>query len=342
MKKRKVWAAGAVFLLAMMTGCGSNKSDLSWNENTDTNFSDYGIYSDYSYSGEAADYEYAEDYESGAVAESGNQAEQVEESAEATGRKLIRTVDLEVETEEFESVLSQVEQKVSALGGYVEDSSLYQGSMYSRYSSRTADYTIRIPQDRLDEFIQIVEEGTNVTYKQNSVQDITLSYVDLKSHKEALEAEQTRLLELLDMAEDMSDVLAIEDELTNVRYQIESMESQLRTYDNQVDYATVNLYISEVERLTELPDESAWSRITTGFSNSLYSIGTGAKELGIWILIKLPYLLLWGIVILIVVLVIRKIRKKRRLKKQERTSGKTGNASPQAAPAMQNDPNVKQ
>lgn len=316
MKKRKIVAAGMFALMVCMTGCGSSKSDMALNEYTASAGSDYGVYTDYA--DNAMEYDYGEEMSQETVGTADGQAEQVGENAQSTERKLIKTVNLDVETEDFEGVLAQVEQKVSELGGYVEDSSLNQGSIYSSYHNRNADYTIRIPEQRLDEFVQIVEEGTNVTYKQNSVEDITLSYVDLKSHKEALETEQTRLLELLEQAEDMSDILAIENELANVRYQIDSMESQLRTYDNQVDYATVHLYISEVERLTEIPDESVWSRIATGFSNSIYNIGVGLREAGIWVVINLPYLVLWGIVIFIVVLIIRKIRKKRRMKKQKK------------------------
>lgn len=316
MKKKRIMAAGMLALMVCMTGCGSSKSDMALNEYAAYDSSDYGVYTDYA--GDSMDYDYSAEMSQENIGTTTGQADSVGESAQTTQRKLIRTVNLDVETEDFEGVLSQVEQKVSELGGYVEDSRMNQGSVYSKYSNRNADYTIRIPEQRLNEFVQVVEEGTNVTYKQNSVEDITLSYVDLNSHKEALETEQTRLLELLEQAEDMSDILAIENELSNVRYQIESMESQLRTYDNQVDYATVYLYINEVERLTEIPDESVWSRITTGFANSIYNIGIGLREAGIWILINLPYLILWGIVILIIVLIIRKIRKKRRMKKQKK------------------------
>ena len=70
----------------------------------------------------------------------------------------------------------------------------------------------------------------------------------LQSHKKALLAEQESLLSMMEQAESIEDIIAINEQLTDVRYQIESMESQLRTYDNQVDYSTVNLYIDEVER----------------------------------------------------------------------------------------------
>ena len=315
MRKRKLVVAGICGLLLCMTGCGKSSSDAAMNETAASADYGYGVYSDYGYSEEMPE-EYVED----TMGESDGQADTVGENAQTTERKLIRTVEMDVETQNFENILNQVEQKVTELGGYVENSSLNQNSMYSQYRNRSAEYTVRIPEERLDEFVQMVEEGTNVTYRQNSVEDVTLSYVDLESHKEALETEETRLLELLEQAEDMADILAIESQLSNVRYQLDSMESQLRTKDNQVDYATIYLYISEVERLSEIPDETAWSRITTGFVNSIYDIGVGIREAAIWFVIHLPYLLVWGIVITGAVLIVRLIWKKchrRKMKKAE-------------------------
>ena len=68
---------------------------------------------------------------------------------------------------------------------------------------------------------------------------MTLQYVDLESHKKALTTEQDRLIELMEQAETVEDIITIEGRLSEVRYQLESMESQLRTYDNKIDYSTV-------------------------------------------------------------------------------------------------------
>mgnify|MGYP002226154573 CR=1 FL=1 len=85
---------------------------------------------------------------------------------------------------------------------------------------------------------------------------MTLTYVDLQSHRDALQTEQERLLQLLEQAESIEDIITIEQRLSDVRYQLESMESQLRSYDNQVDYSTVYLYIDEVEVYTPVEEET--------------------------------------------------------------------------------------
>lgn len=193
-----------------------------------------------------------------------------EETAATADRKLIKTVNMDVETREYDKLLSAVENKVTELGGYIESLDAYNGSTYYSYrSTRNANLTIRIPKDRLEEFQNTVSELGNVTSRSENVQDVTLTYVDLQSHRDALQTEQERLLQLLEQAESIEDIITIEQRLSDVRYQLESMESQLRSYDNQVDYSTVYLYIDEVEVYTPVEEETTWERISAGFMDML-------------------------------------------------------------------------
>ena len=66
-------------------------------------------------------------------------------------------------------------------------------------------------------------------------------------------------------------IITLEDRMSTVRYQLESMESQLRTYDNMVDYSTVHMNIQEVKELTPVieEEETAWERFVNGFKESL-------------------------------------------------------------------------
>lgn len=252
--------------------------------------------------------------------------------AAATDRKLIKTVNMDVETREYDKLLTAVENKVSELGGYIESLDAYNGSVYNSYrSTRNANLTIRIPKERLDDFLNTVSDLGNVTNRSENVQDVTLTYVDLESHRDALQTEQERLLQLLEQAESIDDIITIEQRLSDVRYQLESMESQLRSYDNQVDYSTVYLYISEVEVYTPVEEETTWERISEGFLDSLKSIGEGVKEAAIWFVIHIPYLVIWAVVILIIVLILKKIKKRtKRIKEAEKK--KQAEPSQNAAP----------
>lgn len=234
--------------------------------------------------------------ESGATAMGTTAEPDTSASATATDRKLIKTVDMDVETQEFDNLLSTIENQVNELGGYIESMNTYNGSRYYTYSytysdPRNADMTIRVPKDKLNAFLSTVTDNSNVVRRSENVEDVTLAYVDLESHRDALRTEQTRLLELLEKAESLEDIITIEQRLSEVRYQLESMESRLRTYDNQVDYSTVNLTIEEVEVFTPVEEETVGERISRGFSDSWESIGNGLVEFGVWFVINLPYMI---------------------------------------------------
>lgn len=232
-----------------------------------------------------------------------------------SNRKLIRTARLEVETKEFEPSMSSLEDQVRELGGYIENMDIYNGSRYSGDGTKYADLTLRIPEGKLEGFLDSVSRLCNVVRRSDSVEDVTLTYVDMESHRDALRTEQTRLLELLEKAENLEDILTIEERLTNVRYRLESMESSLRTIDNQVEYSTVHLKVSEVKELTPAAEETIWQRISEGFLGSLGQIGHGAAEVCIWLLVNLPHLIIWAALTAAIVLIIRRNRRKRAEKK---------------------------
>ena len=225
-------------------------------------------------------------------------------------QKWISTIYLDAETEDMTPLLTQIDKKVAELGGYMEEREVRNGSQYSSYRNRYANLIIRIPVGKVDEFVQQVSGVSNVISTNETVENITLTYVATESRVNALKAEEERLLELMAQAENMSDLLEIEARLTDVRYELENMTSQLRRYDNLVDFATVHLSIDEVKVLTPVEEETVWQRISGGFVESLKGVGTFALELMIWIVVKLPYLVFIGAIVFVVVLLIKKNRKK--------------------------------
>ncbi len=245
--------------------------------------------------------------------------EESDAASQQSNRKLIRTVNMTVETREFDSVMGTIEQRITDLGGYIENMDSYNGSAYSSYrSNRSSTMTIRIPADQMNAFLSEVSEISNVTRRSENVQDVTLDYVDLASHKKTLQAEHDRLLQLLEQAESIEDIITIEQRLSNVQYQIESMESQLRTYDNKVDYGTVHLEVDEVQELTPVEEETLWERISGGFVDDLKRIGNGALEILVWLLIHIPTLALWILIIVLFLLWVKWIYKRNNKKTEKK------------------------
>lgn len=294
----------SLILVISLAACGSS-----------TNPADGGNYANkYAYTEDAAapaevpEAEYwiddyaAYDEEAYSSSESGTGAV----DAKPTGRKLIKTYHLDVQTLEFDALIKTLEQKVTELGGYVEDSSI-SGNSINYKSNRYANYTIRIPSKKSGDFLTCVEGEATVTSKSESVNDITLGYVDTESRISSLQTEYDRLLELLGQAENVDTIITLESRLSEVRYQLESYKSQLRTYDNQVDYSTFNVYISEVQRVTQTEQETVWQRIGAEFSDSIYNVWEGLKDFFVFLIGGLPYFLVIALVIWILVLIIKLI-----------------------------------
>ena len=228
------------------------------------------------------------------------------------GRKWIVTMDMSVETQDLDAALSQLSDQIGGFEGYVENQNIHNGSSYSGRRYRSANLTIRIPVEKAEEFTAQVGDICHVVSQNKQQEDVTLTYVATESRLNALKTEETRLLELLAQAEDMSDLLQIEARLTDVRYELESVTSQLRVLENQVDYATIHLFIEEVRDYTDTEeDKTVWQRISGGFVDSLRGIATGALELAIWTLANLPYLVLFGGIGFAIVVIVKKFRKRK-------------------------------
>ena len=303
-------ASFLAFLL--LAGCGAAGSSY------DTDYSQGSSINSSPSSSEAAyDYGYdnynGEMYETEPEESGGKSTGDSDISSAVSERKLIRTVNMNVETKEqdYDRFLATLQDEVQSLGGYIENMDSYNGSSYGDYrSSRNANLTLRIPKDRLDGFLNLVSDIANVVRRSESVDDVTLTYVDMASRRNALRTEQERLLELLEQADTIEDILTIENRLSDVRYQLESMESRLRTMDNQVDYSTVYLYVSEVRELTPVVERTVWERISYGFKGSLEEIGDGTVDIFVWVLVNLPYLVLWIVFFAVVIILIKKFWKK--------------------------------
>lgn len=234
-------------------------------------------------------------------------------------RKLIRNVSMNLETREFDALTKSISDAVTFFGGYMEQADVSGNSLYwsDERSSRYSNITARIPENKLDAFLTEVSSQGNVTYKNESVQDVTLQYTDITSRKKTLQMEQERLWELLEKAESVDAVIALEARLSEVRYQLESIESQLRTLDNQIVYSTVYLSIQEVQVLTSTDPDTIPVRIQKGLSRSFNTLKISSVDFLVWFISSLPILAVFAVLVFIAVIILKKPLKRRKTRKQK-------------------------
>ncbi len=303
MKRNRMLALllALVMLAGLLTACGSKNTEVM-----------YGM-------DQAAPMEEPmamEEMASDALTESGTGSS----TALPENRKWIITVDMSAETEDLDALLTALDEKILALNGFVQDQSIYNGSTYSSRRYRSASLTVRIPAEDVDKFTEDMAGIANVVRNNKTLQDVTLTYVSTESRVKALETEEARLLELMAQAETMSDLLEIESRLTDVRYELESFTTQLRTYDNQIDYATIYLSIEEVQEYTPVAEKTTWERIRDGFISSLKGLKDGIVEVFVWVVVNLPYLVVYAALALVIFLGVQSARKRRAARKNPPTA----------------------
>ena len=243
-------------------------------------------------------------------------------------RKWVITMNIDTETEDLDGALDSLNRQIRELNGYVQEQNIRNGSTYSSSRYRSASLTVRIPAEQLDIFTSSLTEFTNVVSSSRSAEDITLSYVDTETRITALETERDRLLELMEQAETMSDLLEIESRLTDVNYELERYGSRLRTMDNQVSYATIYLSVREVKEYTPVAEQTLWEKISSGFLDSLKGLGNGIVNFFAWIVIKLPYLVVYGLILWGLGILIRRWRRRRTARKAAKKANNTPPKSP--------------
>lgn len=294
----------AIVICSLFAGCGSNSKGLS---------ADAAAPMAREMAAEEASYGSAA---GNSLTDSGSTSSSVMPES----RKWIITMYLSAETDDLDAMTAALDEKIASMKGYVEDQNVYNGSAYSGRRYRNASLTIRIPAEDADSFTQEVSGIANVISKEKNLEDVTLNYVATESRVQALETEQTRLLELLAKADNMTDLLEIESRLTDVRYELENYASQLKLYDNQIDYATIHLDISEVQEYTPVEEPTMWERIRDGFGSSLKALGKSLQNLLVWLIVSLPFLVLYGGIAAVVIVLIRKTQKNRKIKKDKKQS----------------------
>ncbi len=241
-------------------------------------------------------------------------------------RKIVRNAELSLETMEYEPSLERIPALAEQAGGYVESSSSDGISLYERNNSypsrRSASFTVRVPAENLDSFMASLAGEFNLLNKSESSADISDRYYDTQAHLSNLQIQEKRLLELLEKAGKLADLLEIEKELADVRYQIETLTAAMKRMDSQVSYSSVNIFLQEVVEYQEItaPPRTFGDRLGETFKDSWHNFLNICENLLFGAIYLAPLLLMLAAVLAVVLLIIRMaVRRRKAIKSQSRT-----------------------
>ena len=237
-----------------------------------------------------------------------------------SAEKIIYSGSATIETMEFDKTLIDLNKMVSDCGGFVENSSVTGNDFYSQHNGyatyRSAQYTFRIPVEKFKSFTESLDTLGNVPYSSSNAENITMMYTDTESRLAAYRTKETRLLELLAKANSMEDILAIESSLTDVQYQIESLTSQIKSWDSLISYSTLSITVNEVSLYTQDSTStlSYGQQLKEAFTRSIAGVGRFFKGFFKFLVGAFPVLVVLAVIAVPVFFIVRAAHKKRKAK----------------------------
>ncbi|MBO7677562.1 MAG: DUF4349 domain-containing protein [Erysipelotrichaceae bacterium] len=216
----------------------------------------------------------------GAYAANNSYDEQRTDNTVTANKKLILTARMNVETKDLDELLGKLNETIGKYGAYFQSSTVNTSGNHTRQY----DATIRIPSDQYSQFLEELKDSGNVSYYSEETKDITDSYTDLEARLKSLKAQEDKVLEFYDKAQTLEELMLVEERLSDIRYEIEYIEAQIKNYDLLVAYSTLTLHITETSTYT--PTSTSFiERLGRAFKNGFQDFISTIED----ILINLAY-----------------------------------------------------
>jgi hypothetical protein len=204
-------------------------------------------------------------------------------------RKIIYTAQVDLVVEEFEKAEQELQQFVQEQKAYVARSDMHG----SPGSPRSGTWTIRVPVDRFDGFIEAVGKLGELQRSRTDSEDITDKYYDLRAHLKNNETEEEGLRKLYlekSATGKLEDLLAVRRELKGVRGEIEQQKGQLQRWDKQTEYATVTVKMDERKGYVPTTTPAFGTSISRAFVGSFDALVSAGKAIVLVVVVLTPWL----------------------------------------------------
>ncbi len=256
----------AVLLLLTVSGCSSAT------KNTDESVAPRGQYAN-----QAADM-------------STEQREKTEAKIDGQSsmqKKIITTVNLVLLVYDVDKAVLEIENILKGVEGYIQAANLWHTNEQPQGS-----LVLRLSAEMVEESLPRLEALGHVENKSIARQDVAEKYYDTEARKNNLKKQEERYLELLSKANTVKDMLEIENQLTQVRGEIESFEAMLKLLNSQVDLATINLELRSPQGLPtgETLREPFAQRVQAGWQRGVNGMINIVQALLVLAVILVPYI----------------------------------------------------
>ena len=298
-------------LLCLLAGCGAKSSsseDIASQETAST---------DYAAEEAPAEADTAEAYDDGYIDASNDAANSGSASESTLADKIIYSGYLNIESTDFDAACSAISRMVSECGGFIESSDVngytdYRPDGTTQLINRYATYVLRVPSSSFQDFLSDSRGLGNVTSSRTNAENITPQYTDTEARKQSLEVQEERILAMMEQTDDIESLIELESRLSEIRYEMDSLSRTLIDWQNQVDYSTVTLELSEVESYTPVTEEplSFSQRMADAFGAGWRGLRQTVSSLLIGLAAAWPVLLILILAAILTIVLVRRSHKR--------------------------------
>jgi hypothetical protein len=251
--------------------------------------------------------------ESGNDAAKGEQADQANQQNGAPERKVIYNANVRVVVKQYQAAQDKFEGFIERVGGYVSNRTIEKRSG----SYITVTITMRVPAAEFKNAMKFLGELGYIESESVNSDDITDQYYDLAARLDNAKKSESQLLEIMaKQTSNLTEYLAVHQELTRVRGDIESMEGRLKLWNHLVAFSTITAVLEERTNYEPPPPPTFLSRIGDGFGDSLGALVAFVKTIAVVIVMLIPWLVAMAVVIVPLVLLVRRSNKKKTERQQ--------------------------
>lgn len=205
---RSVVAHSVLLLAILLSGCSSTPESRSY--------------------GEQASYDASKSYEASLTTDGFS-------TPKYTGRYIVRSASAEVIVEDVAEAAGQISRRVAALGGYIEQSNLD--------DDQSASIQVKVYENDLEPFVEQLASLGEIRTKHLSADDVTSELIDLEAKLKNLVVIRDRFRALLNKAENIADIMEIEQQIARLQYEIDALDGRAKNLNTQARYADVKIQL---------------------------------------------------------------------------------------------------
>lgn len=314
--KQKIWLATILCIVMIFTlvGCGSGSGNYE-SVSTDSINSGMTIGNGISNNSKSEPF-YEESYENTDSYSPEENKEQEPEKDAVYKRKIVYTADVSLQTKNMTEARKELDSLIEKYDAYIaSENSSNDGDIYSDYKRENLYLEIKVPSKDFQNFLDNVSsENLFVQSLNKTSKDYSTAYYDKQSRINSLRIQEERLLELLANAQSVDVMLQIENNLSNVRYEIESLTREIKFIDSNVEYSTIEVNVREVIKYDEYQPEpkNFFEELVETIKGSTENFGIFMKNLLFTVIYLFPYI----VILTVIIIVVSKIKKKRKAKRE--------------------------